>query len=148
MELNYFKPLSQNAKEVKPKIEDFVDIEMMRNEAWIRQRIRERWLKGLKPDGSIIGEYASESYAEDKFSMNRGAGFGNVDLTLTKSLGQKIEMGGFQDEYEIFSKDRKYDEIVDKYGEDNFNITPEQEKELLDKVMAYALNEALNQIYE
>lgn len=147
MELNYFKPLSKKAKDAQKKTEDFVDEEIIRNEAWIRNNIRNRWLKGLRPDGSIIGEYASESYAEDKFKQNRLAGFGNVDLTLTKSLGEKIEIGGFQNEYEIFSKDRKYDEIVDKYGEDNFNITPEQEEELLNKAKVYALEQMLIQIY-
>ena len=86
--------------------------------------------------------------ARNKYKQNSLAGFGNVDLTLTKSLGEKIQIGGFGNEYEVFSKDKKFDEITEKYGDENFNLDEKQTKELLDRALVYAVNEALNFAYE
>lgn len=128
-------------------LQDLVDYQMHENEAWIRQRIRDRWLLGKRPDGSIIGLYQSEDYAEEKYSKNSLAGFGNVDLTLTGSLWRGIQISGFNDEYEIFSTDSKYDEIKDKYGEYNFNITEEEKQMLFDKILVNVLMDVMDKTY-
>jgi len=124
-----------------------VDYELHKNEKWIREKIRSRWLLGKKPDGSLIGLYRSEDYAEDKYQLNNAAGFGNVDLTLTGALGRGIQITGFNDEYEIFSTDRKYTDIVEKYGYYNFNISEDERKELFDKILVVVLNDVMNNTY-
>jgi hypothetical protein len=124
-----------------------VDYQLHANEEWIKQTIRSRWSLGKKPDGSIIGLYASEEYARDKFRENSSAGFGNVDLTLTGSLWKGIQISGFNDEYEVFSKDSKYDEIVDKYGEYNFNISETEKKILFDRILVNILTSVMNKTY-
>jgi hypothetical protein len=124
-----------------------VDYQLHENEEWIKQTIRSRWSLGKKPDGSIIGLYASKEYARDKFRENSSAGFGNVDLTLTGSLWKGIQISGFNDEYEVFSKDSKYDEIVDKYGEYNFNISETEKKILFDRILVNILTSVMNKTY-
>jgi hypothetical protein len=124
-----------------------VDYQLHENEEWIKQTIRSRWSLGKKPDGSIIGLYASEEYARDKFRESSSAGFGNVDLTLTGSLWKGIQISGFNDEYEVFSKDSKYDEIVDKYGEYNFNISETEKKILFDRILVNILTSVMNKTY-
>ena len=121
---------------------------MHKNEKWIREQIRKRWLLGKRPAGSLIGLYRSEDYAEDKYNQNNNAGFGNVDLTLTGALGRGIQISGFNDDYEIFSSDTKYEDIVDKYGYYNFNITEDEKKELFDRILSVILLESINEAYE
>jgi len=91
--------------------------------------------------------YRSEDYADDKYQLNNAAGFGNVDLTLTGALGRGIQISGFNDEYEIFSSDYKYEDIVDKYGYYNFNISEDERKELFDKILVVVLNDVMNNTY-
>lgn len=129
-------------------LQDLVDYQLHENEKWIRQKIRDRWQLGVKPDGSIIGLYRSEEYANEKYNQNKNAGFGNVDLTLTGSLWKGIQISGFNDEYEIFSSDSKYDDIVEKYGEYNFNITEEEKKFLFDKILNNILIDVMDKTYE
>lgn len=124
-----------------------MDYQLHENEAWIRQKIRDRWALGLKPNGDIIGLYRSEDYAEEKYRQNSKAGFGNVDLTLTGSLWRGIQISGFNDEYEIFSSDSKYDEITDKYGDYNFNITEEEKQHLFDKILVNVLMDVMDKSY-
>ena len=147
MELDYLKAPNKALKKEIASLEDTIDRQMFRKEKWIREKIRKRWLLGKDPDGNIIGLYASEDYANEKFSQNSMAGFGNVDLTLTGSLGQKIQIGGFNNEYEIFSKDPKFDDITEKYGDYNFNITDEERKELFDEILLVILTQAIDKMY-
>ena len=146
--MDYLKqPLKELKNQIR-RIEDNIDIQMHENESWIRESIKDRWLLGKKPDGSLIGLYGSESYALDKFKDNSGAGFGNVDLTLTGSLGKGIQINGFNSQYEVFSTDSKYEDISDKYGEYNFNITPEERELLFNRILSVVLNQSLNKTYE
>ena len=146
--MDYLKPVVKELKSQIAKIEDIVDVQMHENEKWIRNTIKDRWALGLKPDGSIIGLYRSEDYAEQKYAQNSKAGFGNVDLTLTGSLVRGIKISGFNSEYEIFSSDSKYEEIAEKYGYYNFNISDEQREELFNKILVVILEQTLTKSYE
>ena len=128
-------------------IQDLIDYQIHENENWIRQKIRDRWALGKKPDGSTIGLYRSEEYAREKFGGSSLAGFGNVDLTLTGSLWKGIQISGFKDEYEVFSTDSKYEDIVDKYGEYNFNISETEKKILFDRILVKILTDIMNKSY-
>jgi hypothetical protein len=108
---------------------------MHENEKWIRKTIRNRWKLGKTPEGGVIGLYRSEIYADYKYGENPNAGFGNVDLTLTGALGRGIRISGFNEEYEIYSEDSKYEDIKDKYGEYNFNISEQEQIELFKRIV-------------
>lgn len=120
---------------------------MHEKEKWIRQKIKNRWLLGKTPDGGFIGVYRSQGYAELKARINNQAGLGNVDLTLTGALGDKIAISGFDDEYEIFSEDTKYESIVEKYGYHNFNISDDEERQLFDEIASVVLTDIMNKSY-
>lgn len=122
---------------------------MFENEKWIRDTVRSNWKLGIRPDtNDIIGLYRSESYANEKYNQNSSAGFGNVDLTLTGALGKGIVISGFNKEYEVFSTDSKYNDIVEKYGDWNFNITEEQKTELFNRIQLVVLTKMINRTYE
>ena len=78
--------------------------------------------------------------------MNSLAG-GDVDLTLTGALGKGIKVKPLGDDFEIFSTDSKFDEIADKYGDYNFNISEDEKIILFDKIMANVLNEIMDKSY-
>ena len=119
---------------------------LVEKESEIKQMIKERWLLGRRPDGDIIGVYRDSQYQLLKSSMNSQSG-GTVDLILTGSLVGRIKTVLQSKGIEIISTDEKYTEIANKYGYDNFNITEEQENELLDEVMAQVVINAFNKIW-
>lgn len=145
--MNYIEQIQKGVKSVQSSLDDLVDIAMHENEAQIRNWITERWLTGRTPTGDLIGMYRFEDYAELKNVMNSYAGFGNVDLTLTGALGRGIKISPFGDDYEVFSSDWKYDKIVEKYGEINFNISEPEREILFSKITLIILTE-LNKAYE
>ena len=89
--------------------------------------IKDRWLKGEKTDGNIIGVYASLWIMNCIRSLGRT---GTVDLTFSGDMGDLIDGSYNNMEMEIFSTVPYYEKIVKKYGYENFNITDE-EKEIL-----------------
>lgn len=132
--MDYITPVKKEVVNQISQIASLVDFELHKEENWIRETIRQRWLLGKRPDGSLIGLYRSEDYANYKFNENNKAGFGNVDLTLTGALVRGIRISGFNDEYEIYSEDTKYEDIVEKYGYYNFNISEDEQKELFQRI--------------
>lgn len=88
---------------------------------------------GVKSNGSKIGEYKSENYAEYKYDLNSTAGFGNVDLYLSGDFFFEMKLEGKGGtEYEISSDDWKNDDLVDKYGKDIFGMTEESRTRFID----------------
>ena len=47
-----------------------------------------------------------------------------------------------------FQPIQKYNDISDKYGEYNFNITPEERELLFNRILSVVLNQSLNKTYE
>lgn len=106
--------------------------EILNNKEEIVTLVRERWLRGKKPDGSIIGEYRSFAYQQEKLRMNSLAG-GNVDLTLTGALNKGLDIFPLSgDNFNIFSKDEKARSIAEKYGLDVYGLTKEEEEIVVD----------------
>lgn len=145
--MNYVEQLRQGVKNVQSNLDDLIDIAMHENENQIRNWITDRWLTGKTPLGDYIGVYRGQGYAELKNRLNSKAGLGNVDLTLTGALGRGIQISGFNNEYEVFSTDTKYSDIVAKYGEINFNISEPEREILFSKITLIILTE-LNKAYE
>jgi hypothetical protein len=149
--MNYIAPIQKKAKARLSEIQILVGISLKEREDWIRDKIRARWKLGKKPDGSFIGTYSTSNmgaeYAFFKNKINPNAGLGQVDLTLTGALGKGIKISSFNDKAEIYSTDEKYDEISNKYGEYNFNITEEEENELFAYIYDEINTKLLKYIY-
>jgi hypothetical protein len=124
---------------------------LLSNENLIRKKIRDRWLLGKDPDGNEIGIYSKSQigaeYAFFKNKINPLAGVGNVDLTLTGALGKGIKVKLASNNIEIFSTDSKFDEIAEKYGDYNFNLSDAERDILFDKIGGIVLNKVINKTY-
>lgn len=133
-------------EKAKNNIESDVLSLLLDKESEIRDMIKQRWLLGKRPDGDIIGVYRDNLYQVFKSGLNNRAG-GTVDLTLTGDLGNRIKATLEQKGIEIISTDEKFNEISEKYGLDNFNITEEEENELLDGIMAEVVTNIFKEIW-
>lgn len=72
---------------------------------------------GQLPDGSLIGQYANESYRLFKISLNPLAR-GNVDLILTGAYTGALFVERVQgDRYRFNSTDEKAEPLRQKYGD-------------------------------
>ena len=147
----YSEILLNNLKTVRQEIKPTFDALFIGKENEIRTMIKNRWTLGKKPDGTRIGYYSQSStfevnikagfkrYSPFKHDLNPFAGDGVVDLTLTGSLGNKIELFNEGYKIEIYSSDLKYDEIVEHYGIENFNLTPLETELLIDEIQTLTL---------
>ena len=146
--MNYLQTYQKEIKTGVKNIPGMVSFEIMEFEDEIRKWIKERWLLGDRPDGSIIGVYRSSEYAMFKQSINPKAG-GVVDLTLTESLGDNIQViPKSKAMFQIISTDSKYSEIVEKYGDVNFNLSPEKLELLFEMVGNMIINKILSNLWD
>ena len=84
----------------------------------IVRRKKAEFKGGTRPDGTIIGEYRSESYRLFKLQKNPLAG-GKVDLILTGSTKDKLYLVSLENgEFTFESADPKWASLVEKYGEE------------------------------
>ena len=114
----------------------------------VRKTIKERWLRGKTPDGGRIGAYKVVNYALFKKEKNPLAGFYMVDSTLTGSLGNKITFLMLSEsEYEIFSTDEKYNDIVEEYGDYNFNLREDEKTEISKQLTNKTILEIIKKSY-
>lgn len=133
-------------EKAKNSLEDNILSMIVDRESEIRQLIKSRWLLGKRPDGSLIGYYRDIDYAIFKQKINPKAG-GDVDLILSGSLSNNIKTILNAKNIEIVSSDYKFEKIALKYGFDNFNITEEEEKVLLDSIMSELTIKIFNQVW-
>ena len=138
-------------EKAKNNVESDVLSLLIDNESEIRAMIKQRWLLGKRTDGDIIGVYSdsdySNGYAEQKNRMNPKAGYGNVDLVLSGDLVGRIKTVLENKKIEIISTDDKFEDILENYGADNFNITEEEETELLDGIMVEVVTNIFNEVW-
>lgn len=143
-----FTKLIQKANREKSRIPQTIETTILFNSANITEQIRGRWKFGKSVDGGIIGKYRNNDYEAFKVSINSSAG-GNVDLTLTGSLGNNLVIrrkGQLQ--YEIISTDWKFDWISNEYNKlKEFNLDAEQQQELFFLLEYSVLEEFYNNIY-
>jgi hypothetical protein len=145
--IEYLTEYQSTLKQSIKNMAGMVSFEVMEYEDEVRKWIKERWLLGERPDGSIIGVYRNPDYAMFKQRMNPKAG-GDVDLTLTESLGDKIEMIPTQKNiFKIISTDSKYSKIVEKYGEYNFNLSEEKKELLFEMIGNQIINKVLDRLW-
>jgi hypothetical protein len=148
--MEYIELEYKETQAMKALFESIIGKCIAETEDEIREAIKFRWLKSNSVHGGKIKDsstgmgYSRLSYKALKIKINPSAG-GNVDLTLTGSLGNKIEIikSGSGD-YEIISTDSKYNAIGNKYGFDEFGLD-QHEMIAFMKVLEYRISNKLNQ---
>lgn len=137
MEL-YTDILLRDLKRAKEEIKPTFDALFLGKESEIRYLIYSRWLLGEKPNGQRIGIYRDEEYRDYKYFKNPFAG-ASVDLIDSGDLWKGIKIFNESDGIEIFSTDWKFEMIMDKYGEENFNITEKETQEIITEIQTLTL---------
>lgn len=129
MDLNQVKQIQGKLKQINSAlVSKMFEDEILANEDSIIDFVKERWSRGKRPEGGIIGTYKSAEYALFKHSINPLAG-GNVDLTLTRSLRNELRLFPLGNgDIKIFSSDEKALVIAEKYGEDVYGLTNKEER--------------------
>lgn len=103
-------------------------------------------LEGKRSDGSRIGRYRNKIYASYKYgSFSPVAGFGFVDLTLTRRFSNAI-FARLQNDGIVFgSSDSKAAALEKKYGKTIFGLDDENAEIYSSDTLS---EEVINQIYK
>lgn len=134
--MSYITEYKNSYKNSLKKARELVVVETIDMESEIRGVIKQRWLRGLRPNGDIIGVYRDDMYQVMKSNMNPSAG-GKVDLILSGDLVNRIHLVlSGMNSIQVISSDEKYDEISKRYGSDNFNLSEEEQDEIFREVAA------------
>ena len=128
MDLNLLQRVQVRLNQInQTKIEQLLKQEILSNKAKIVDIVRQRWKRGLRPNGDIIGTYQSLFYQQEKTQRNPLAG-GNVDLIDTGGLNKELTIfyntGSL---FTIFSTDEKALLIAQKYGLDVYGLTKDEQ---------------------
>lgn len=115
----------------------------------IRDTIKDRWLSSTSVNGGKItnkktgsSSYARLSYKNLKLLKNPG-GDGNVDLTFSGSLGDKIKLVPYNNgDFMIISQDPKYETIGKMYGFDEFGLSAKEMQHFM-KILETKINQKL-----
>jgi hypothetical protein len=80
------------------------------------------------------------------FKLNKNpSARGTVDLILTGSLSNKLKIRKMGSLFEVVSLDQKFKMIGEKYGFEQFNLTPDETQQLASEIYEKIL---INYTYE
>lgn len=142
---NVFAVLQQEA--TKNNIQDHLKKEVREYEAQIIDYVVDRWRHGKGVNGDVIGKYQNEDYAIFKHQQNPLAGFGNVDLMLNEDLKNGLFLEERSNMFIIKSRDKKYQMLANKYGEEEFGITTQQMTEIIAEIKQNVLETIITNGY-
>lgn len=106
------KIVKNHEKELKSIILTHVDVLVDLNTSQL--------MKGIRSDGTSLGNYKSKDYANFKRTLNPN---GVVDLKLTGAFHESFYVRKSEFPIVIDAKDKKRNELVNKYGEKLFGLT-------------------------
>jgi len=110
--------MANRLNSLKPKIQPKVE-ELILSSPQVKAEKKEEFLKGLKPNGNLIGTYRSTGYAREKYALNKRAGFRNVDLFLTGRFVNQLMPYKVSERQYLFSNRLNYgNDLIQKYGSD------------------------------
>jgi hypothetical protein len=117
--------------------------------------VRSNWRQGRAGNG-MIGSYSTESsydenqragydlYYPFKHNLNPEPGLGNVDLILTGRYANSLFIPQNDHIIDVDSDDWKRDKLVTQYGGEQFDLSTEQEKEIIDIAKEYVYENLFN----
>ena len=105
--------------------------------------------KGIDAEGrKLKPDYSRVRYARAKHKFNPLPGYGTPDLKLTGSFYKQWYLVARNKQIEFFSSDAKADKLQDKYGENIFGLTSENERLLNEEILLPRLVEWLLKIWK
>ena len=155
--MDYLKPIQKELKRQIAGLKQRTDLLVTESQYELIDIVKQSWLIGENANGEKLGVYSrtskykvsgDEFYYVFKNKLNSKPSIGNVDLILTGSLiGQTRLFEKTDGIYEIMSSDRKVESIIDRYGEEVFNISDSIKEKYLDKILNRVLNDIMNKTY-
>lgn len=121
-----FKALRKKLSQVNDlnKLENLTKQIILADQSLKYEKVKE-FEKGIRPDGSKIGDYRNSDYAAFKQSINPKAG-GHVDLMLTgKFAGGMEQVAKGQGTFVFKSLDSKSEMLQGRYGKDIMGLNQE-----------------------
>lgn len=142
-------------EKAKNNVESDVLSLLMERESEIRDMIKERWRNGFIYSNNTRDFYykrkywvsGDEWYPDFKHKLNPIPGHYVVDLILTGALVESIKTVLKGNNIEIISTNDKYEKIGEQYDFSVYNITEEEENELLDEIMAEVVTNIFNEVW-
>lgn len=147
MDLERLTSINNNLKKITQSyIEQKLEKVILSKKDEIVDKVRQRWKRGLRPNGDIIGVYRNFFYQQEKQQRNPLAG-GNVDLIDTGSLNREliVESHG-RGLFTIFSTDEKALLIAEKYGLDVYGLTDEEQIAAIGEGLLEVNKEIINEL--
>ena len=143
--MEYLEEIEQRARSIQ--ILEIVDRVILEQKETIIKKVISQWKRGVRPDGSIIGNYRSFVYMQEKLRRNPLAQ-GNVDLIDTGALSEGLTINKITKAvYTIFSDDSKAQMIADKYGLDVYGLSDDEKENFIDMAVVVAIDEIVTKIY-
>lgn len=94
--------------------------------------VYDNWSLGYKGNQERIGVYRSEEYRQEKLQMNSAAG-GNVDLIYSGSFANSLFIPQDENIINVDARDDKRNKLVNWYGEGIFDLSTDQEFDIIDE---------------
>lgn len=134
MDLNQLQKIEVRLKQINVSmIQKLIAEELQKNGAEIVELVRNRWLRGKRPDGKDIGSYKDFGYEMFKRQQNPLAG-GKVDLTLDGGLNKGLVVNYLRGSISnIFSTDEKAVMIAKRYGLDVYGLSNKETELVLER---------------
>lgn len=149
--MDLYEKQYQKAKKQKNDLKNDIDTILIFESANIVDKVKKRWSWGRGVNGGIIGEYSKsqlgQSYKAFKLNKNPSAR-GTVDLILSGSLSNKLTLKRLGGLFEIISTDSKFNQIGQKYGFEQFNLTEDETKELQNEIIEKILTNYTYEVWQ
>ena len=149
---SYYSKLNSSTQNIESEILSL----LVENESEIRDMIKQRWRNGFIYSDNTKDFYkkrkywvsGDEWYPDFKHKLNPIPGHYVVDLILTGALVESIKTVLNSNNIEIISTNDKYEKIGRQYDFSVYNITEEEENELLDRIMAEVVNNIMSRVWQ
>lgn len=106
---------------------------------------REQMAHGIRSDGKQIGRYRNSEYAIMKNALNPLPGLGNVDLILTGAFSDSFDIDVNGEDIDRIATDSKAESLIEKYGDEVFGLTDNNQEYYNEEVFYPELAEAIEE---
>lgn len=121
---------------------------MLSDQKALKEKKVSEFTKGERPDGNKIGRYSDPEYAYFKSQINPLAGFGNVDLLLTRQFTGKMFVKPYAAGYIFDTTDEKRGNLLGKYGIEIMGLNQDwftqRQKDIYKNVLLFDISRILN----
>lgn len=105
--------------------------------------IYDNWSLGYKANQQRIGAYSNLEYRAEKEAMNPAAG-GSVDLIYSGAFANSLFIPRDENIINVDAADEKRGKLVSWYGEDIFNLSDDQEFDIIEEAIPMVYEEIID----